>query len=341
MASGVAAKAGAESKRLVLIVGLAVIATGPPLILGRIFLGADAMTVLVFGTLVGFINTVSGGRRVGAGGAIAFILLTPVAVVVGQVPIAGAFLMAMGCILVGTSAYWQRFGGFTIILVGMLFEMSLPKDIASQLVGGVDQSSDLVWVLVGTAACAFWPVLVVPFLNAVRDIPIDAHNSKPDTLRHAVTLTVLVSATTFYALAFARDSHGVWLPLTLLMVLQVSAQSTWHRAIQRVWGTITGAVFAALAVAVIPEQWVIGVLMVLALVGFFATMGREPYGVFAFFLTSVILLGVSFSEPAVQVGFERVLYTILGSALALAAIWVGRILPERQRSDPQSAATPT
>ena len=341
MTSGVAAKTGAASKRIALIVGLAVVATGPPLLLGRILLGTDAMTMLVFGTLVGFINTVSGGRRVGSAGAVAFILLTPVAVVVGQVPIAGACLMAMGCILVGTSAYWQRYGGFTLILVGMLFEMSLPAGITSQVVGGIGQPRDLVWILVGTAACAFWPVLVVPFLNAVRDIPIDAHNSKPDTLRHAVSLTILVSATTFYALAFARDSHGVWLPLTLLMVLQVSAQSTWHRAIERVWGTIAGAVFAALAVAVIPEQWVIGVLMVLALLGLFATMGREPYGVFAFFLTAVILLGVSFSEPAVQVGFERVLHTILGSALALVAIWIGRVYTSRQGAAPQSAATST
>ena len=50
---------------------------------------------------------------------------------------------------------------------------------------------------------------------------------------------------------------GVWLPLTLLMVLQVAPTDTKRRALQRVWGTIAGAVFAAVVATAFQGTWVV------------------------------------------------------------------------------------
>ena len=153
----------------------------------------------------------------------------------------------------------------------------------------------------------------------MQAIPLDQRYSKPDTIRYVAAITVLVSSSMFYALAFARDTNGVWLPLTLIMVLRVGADATRHRAFQRLWGTIAGAAFAAVAASLVHPQWAIAALIVIALLGMFATMGREPYGLFAFFLTTLVLLATSAGEPVLEASYQRVLYTAIGAALALAA----------------------
>lgn len=309
----------AETRRLGQMLLVALVASWPPLIAGRIVLGSPAMTILLYASIIGFLNTVAGGRRVGAAASVVFLLVAPVALVVGVNPFAGACLMALACLFVGTSAYWQRFGGFGTILVGMAFIMASPASVVNRLDGGPSQTWYLVAVLIGAACCAFWPVVVAPWMHAVQAIPLDQRYSKPDTIRYVAAITVLVSSSMFYALAFARDTNGVWLPLTLIMVLRVGADATRHRAFQRLWGTIAGAAFAAVAASLVHPQWAIAALIVIALLGMFATMGREPYGLFAFFLTTLVLLATSAGEPVLEASYQRVLYTAIGAALALAA----------------------
>lgn len=298
---------------------VAIVALWPPLIAGRLVLGAPAMTMLMFGTLVGFLNTAAGGRRLGAATSAVFVLVAPVALVAGQDPLAGTCLMALGCLGVGTSAYWQRYGGFNVGLTGMLFILASPAAQADLLDGGPAQSKYLLAVLVGTLVCAFWPVAILPLLHFVKDIPMEAHYEKADALRYLVTITVLVSATTFYALAFARDSNGLWLPLTLLMVLQVAPGATKNRAMQRMYGTIVGALTTSVLATMFHGTWVIAVIGVIAFFGVLATMGHEPYSYYAFFLTVLVLVGVSATEPALEASFQRVLYTSIGCGIALAA----------------------
>ncbi len=275
--------------------------------------------MLLFGTLIGFLNTATAGRRLGAAATIAFVLVAPVALVAGQDPLAGTCLMALGCLVVGTSAYWQRFSAFNAGLTGTLFILASPAAQADLLDGGPAQSEYLLAIMLGTLLCGLWPVVILPLLHFVKDVPIEAHHEKGDTLRYVLTITVLVSATTFYALAFARDSNGLWLPLTLLMVLQIAPDTTRHRAFQRVYGTIAGALTAAVAATVFHGTWILAGIGIIAFFGLLATMGRQPYSYYAFFLTILVLLGVSATEPPVEASLQRILYTVIGCALALAA----------------------
>ena len=127
----------AETRRLGQMLLVALVASWPPLIAGRIVLGSPAMTILLYASIIGFLNTVAGGRRVGAAASVVFLLVAPVALVVGVNPFAGACLMALACLFVGTSAYWQRFGGFGTILVGMAFIMASPASVVNRLDGGL------------------------------------------------------------------------------------------------------------------------------------------------------------------------------------------------------------
>ncbi len=314
------------------VVIVASVALFLPMIVGRIILGAPAMTMLMFGTLVGFLNTAAGGRKVGSAASIVFVLAAPVALVAGQDPVAGTCLMALGCLVVGTSAYWQRYGGFNVGLVGVLFILASPAAQADLLEGGLTESEYLLAVLAGTLVCAFWPVAILPLLHFVKGIPKEWHFSKTDALRYLVTITIVVSATTFYALAFARDSNGLWLPLTLLMVLQVAPGATKHRAFQRVYGTIAGALTSAVLATVFHGTWVIAVIGLVALLGLLATMGHEPYSYYAFFLTVVVLLGVSATEPPLEASLQRIVYTVIGCAIALGLYLLKRAIIDQGKA---------
>ena len=315
---------GARARQFGRIAVVATVGLWPPLIVGRLILGPPAITMLLFGTLVGFLNTAAAGRRLGTAATIAFVLVAPVALVAGQDPVAGTCLMALGCLAVGTSAYWQRFSAFNVGLAGTLFIVASPAATTDLLDGGPAQSEYLLAVLFGTLLCGLWPVAILPLLHFVKDIPAQAHHEKAETLRYLVTMTVLVSATTFYALAFARDSNGLWLPLTLLMVLQIAPDTTRHRAFQRVYGTIAGALTSAVVATVFHGTWVIALVAVIAFLGVLATVGHQPYSYYAFFLTVLVLLGVSATEPPLEASMQRIIYTVLGCALALTAYLIER-----------------
>ena len=115
-------------------------------------------------------------------------------------------------------------------------------------------------------------------------------------------------------------------PLTLLMVLQVAPDTTRHRAFQRVYGTIAGALASAVLATVFHGTWVIAVVAVIAFFGLLATMGHQPYSVYAFFLTVLVLLGVSATEPPLEASLQRIVYTVIGCALALTAYLIERRL---------------
>lgn len=118
--------AGTRARDFGRIAVVATVGLWPPLIAGRLILGSPAITMLLFGTLIGFLNTATAGRRLGTAATIAFVLVAPVALVAGQDPLAGTCLMALGCLLVGTSAYWQRFSAFNVGLTGTLFMVASP-----------------------------------------------------------------------------------------------------------------------------------------------------------------------------------------------------------------------
>jgi hypothetical protein len=313
-----------------------VVAVIVPIVAARWALGPSAMTMLLFGAFAGFVNTIIGGRRVGAAAAVVFILASPIALVAGQDPIAGASVMTLACLLVGFAAYYKRYSGFSILLVGIVFIVTSPSALADKFDGGAVQEEYLLSVLAGTAICAFWPVLIVPALKGVKDVPQSLTNAWMDTTRYAVSLAVLVGLTTFYAIEWGADSHGVWLPLTLLMVMQVQPGTTPYRSTQRVAGTIAGTLFVSLYVTVFHNPWATGVLLIAATLALIWLVGRHPYWRWVFAMTVLVVGGVSAGEPVLDASAERIVYTLIGTAIALAmyGLKVAVLHPGRQ---PQSA----
>ena len=128
--------------------------------------------------------------------------------------------------------------------------------------------------------------------------------------------------------------HGMWVPLTVLIVLQPQLGSTVSRALHRTAGTLLGAVLAAVLVYLLRDTPGMEAA-VLACLFFTLLFFRRRYWLAVVFLTPLILLLLTLltGRPWVEI-VERIGDTLLGAALALLAVytlwpsWEHRQLPD-------------
>jgi uncharacterized membrane protein YccC len=152
----------------------------------------------------------------------------------------------------------------------------------------------------------------------------------PDStvLRHALRMavTVCIGAATAATLGIVKAS---WITIAVVIVLQPDSGSTVRRAVQRVVGTIVGAGAAALIAPVLHSPTLIGVVLFpLSALG----LALRPlnYGLFTLLVTPVFLLMAEIASGDWHLGRARIVNTLIGGGLALAAqlLW-----PSRERDE--------
>jgi uncharacterized membrane protein YccC len=114
-------------------------------------------------------------------------------------------------------------------------------------------------------------------------------------------------------------SHGYWLPLTILVVLQPDYGSTRLRAGQRVFGTLAGSVLGSVLLWLrLPEALLLGAMA--ATMFCFAFFLKRSYGHAVFFITLFVVL-ITETETKVTLAFtlERLGVTAAGGLLAMLA----------------------
>jgi uncharacterized membrane protein YccC len=157
---------------------------------------------------------------------------------------------------------------------------------------------------------------------------------RSSTFRHALRLSLATAVGGILA-SLVHIVRGYWIPMTVVIVLKPNFGGTVRRSIQRVTGTVPGALLAACIMLDLPEPWLLwAVLPVLA----FSTFASRNYNytLFSFSLTAMVLLMLDIAHPITPAAsFLRVLHTIIGSILALSAgyllfpTWESRQLPNR------------
>ena len=133
-------------------------------------------------------------------------------------------------------------------------------------------------------------------------------------LRVAVVAALGTAVITRYGLA-----HGIWLPLTSLVILQPDYGGTINRALQRTAGTVAGAVVAGILLASVHGSAAFDAAIAALLFATFALI-RRRYGYAITFLTPIVMLliGEGSADPWIDLA-ERIAYSVVGAALALAA----------------------
>jgi uncharacterized membrane protein YccC len=136
--------------------------------------------------------------------------------------------------------------------------------------------------------------------------------------RHALrlTLTVLVAYTIGQLIPV---QNAYWLMLTVIVIMRPSYGLTKDRSLQRVYGTLIGAVVALGIVLLTQNVVVYGVLAVISLVLAFSLIQRN-YRTSAVFITLNIVFLYALMQPdAFTVIQYRVIDTAIGAALAFIA----------------------
>jgi uncharacterized membrane protein YccC len=158
-----------------------------------------------------------------------------------------------------------------------------------------------------------------------------AANWKTDSLlfRHAARVAV-VCGINVYVLRWSHISHGYWMMLTSLIVLQPHVGGTFLRSLQRIGGTVAGGIFAALLAVFLHSQLITAlVLFPLA----FCALAVMPlsYTLYCFFVTPTFVLAFLPYVGDWQLAGVRVLDTLFGAMIAMAAMSVLWPALERRR----------
>lgn len=141
---------------------------------------------------------------------------------------------------------------------------------------------------------------------------------KSTIFRHSLRVAV-VSAVCTGVIVRAHLPHGFWLPMTALVVLQPDYGGTWARALQRSAGTVVGSVLSGILLVTLHRTAAYEVAIAVLLFATFFLI-RRRYGHAMAFLTPLIILLVGFNGPNPwEDVLNRILYTVLGAAVALLA----------------------
>lgn len=156
--------------------------------------------------------------------------------------------------------------------------------------------------------------------------------------RHGLRLGLAAALGTALYLVF-HIPHGIWLPLTILLVLQPHFGATLPRALHRVGGTLVGAGLAGAAVFLFGGAQPGIDAIVLVSVFFTVVFIRRRYWIAVTFITLLIilLLDLLTHHPWEEI-VERIGNTLGGALIALVAGYLLWPSPERGRLPEQLAA---
>ncbi|HEY0757655.1 MAG TPA: FUSC family protein [Acidisarcina sp.] len=138
------------------------------------------------------------------------------------------------------------------------------------------------------------------------------------SLRHALRVAVVCGLGVAILYRF-HISHGYWLPITSLIVLQPHASGTFRRSLQRVAGTVAGGVLAALLAVYLHSTWALAAALFPLAVLSLAVLPLN-YMVYCFFLTPTFILVSLPYFGDWRIAGIRMVNTGVGALLALGAM---------------------
>jgi uncharacterized membrane protein YccC len=149
------------------------------------------------------------------------------------------------------------------------------------------------------------------------------------TMRHALRVAIVTSV----AVLVTRLLHlprGYWVTITVLIILQPYSGATLLKALQRVLGTVAGALLTVTLVAVVHDtRGLLVAIFILATVC--VAFLRVNYLIYSVFLTPTFVLLAEMSAGDWHLAGVRALNTLIGGALGLAGAWLLWPMPERDR----------
>lgn len=272
-------------------------------------------------------------------------LLTPalmgLALLLQDLPVAGAVYMAAIGAAVGLSAHrgWHVMGSFAGPLAAYAL-IGAPHVATSSGTVPAGSTATAGFTLVGfVLAGGLWTTVIGSRITSVVQLKpppvVPMHTAR----YFAAALGLLVGFSTYVAMQWLDSPNAWWVVLTLFVVVQPYYAAAGHRVVARVVGTLAGAVLAVVVAEALKDEPVaIAIIaLVLTVAAPWVNM-TQPYWVFVLFLTpAVVLQTAGGAEAIVESALDRALYTVVAAAAAIVVLTVGHALivrRSRKRSGP-------
>jgi hypothetical protein len=233
-------------------------------------------------------------------------------------------LMAAASLLYGLT-YRRGIGGAVVMgPLAVVFTLAMPpQPLAHQdvwanalVVGAVTVIGALWGAGMGRVLARFAPH------HTLQPIPV-AH-----AVMFAVTIAVVTGVTMGFVIGLQLQHGGAWILLTILMVSQPALHQTWRKTCQRVVGTALGFLIVLVLSLLHVQNWsavVLGLVFMAAAV-YIKLDSTTAYWQFAMFLTPAIVLLEGASTGVVTTDVARLVYTLIGAAVALGVVVVYRLV---------------
>ncbi|GJM05457.1 MAG: hypothetical protein DHS20C09_14480 [marine bacterium B5-7] len=144
--------------------------------------------------------------------------------------------------------------------------------------------------------------------------------------RHSIRLASGCLLGYLISLLLPNGQHSYWILLTLLVILKPDFSLTKTRNYERIIGTIAGGLSGALILLLVQNEMAKLILLILFMILAFS-FNRTRYAISVLFMTALILILLSFiyETSNLYLTSERILYTVIGSAIAFTSSYF--ILP--------------
>jgi Fusaric acid resistance protein-like len=145
---------------------------------------------------------------------------------------------------------------------------------------------------------------------------------------HAVRLTAAALAGTVL-FRVTNPDDGFWIPEAALFIMRPEPQLTRRRAVLRIIGSVAGATLTTLLLLALRPGTTLLALLAVVASGVAFSVQRVNFGLYITFVTCIFVLLTAFGGlPARTALSNRVVDNLIGSALAVAALW---LWPSRPR----------
>jgi uncharacterized membrane protein YccC len=139
-------------------------------------------------------------------------------------------------------------------------------------------------------------------------------------VRHALRLATLVAAAVWLSAALGLR-RNYWITITVVIILQPYTGATTQKALQRVAGTVLGAIITAGLAAVMHDSHAMLVLIFVFVAACVALLPLN-YAAYSIFLTPAFVLLAEAGANDWHLAGLRVTNTLIGGAMALVGAWL-------------------
>jgi hypothetical protein len=330
------------AKRVAIATALVLLCVVPSAVLYAITKEA-AVTWASGAFIAGVVAVLMGGVRVGILVAMVMALLAPVAIVAGAVPVTGAALMALMCVMVGGLSRVGLQRAAVLVPVFMAWMLMDPPFWGPQHVVDRTDPTYLTWMVAVFFIGSILPVIVLPFALRKVHLPIPKPHPRRESFPYTLTITLLASAATFVVLQRPNLSAGAWLVATILILVQVGDVGTVRRTIERVVGTLLGMIIVSVIVLQVHSLVVIYAIGVVFGIAALTAKFSPHYWVYMTLITpTVICFTASASSEVANLGEQRAGDTVVGAVLVLlaAALTIGYSHLEQRRGHAPTSDEP-